>query len=349
MAFAEQELKSLDLLLDCDVCLDTFKNPRTLSCGHEFCEECLRDIARRHPQENLPCPTCRGVTKVTGDVTNLPRSVRVAKIQEKVDRLPRNNPAVRKCEERACQTASTKRCLKCCKNLCDSCMAIHIEVGHTKYVNITKELFCPEHTDYVITKFCLNCDVLICDFCCREHRGHSAEAIEDTAKTVRQELQQIMDGQRDDTEYRQAQAQATSIVNKMTKEAKDFHDKMKELTTTLQQAKTKELNDYKSKLNTHREMLEKTMAGFKDLNTSRQEVADFIHRLLDTASDPELVGKGKEVPERVPTEKFQFTDNLPNSHEHMKNIVNVCKLCVTKVNSWLGIGTADTATSTSDL
>ena len=183
MAYPEQELESLDFLLDCEVCLETFKNPRTLNCGHEFCEECLRGVARRHPQGHVTCPTCRVVTMVRGDVTNLPRSVRVTKIQEKVDRLPRNDPAVRKCKERACQTAATKRCLKC-KNVCDSCMAIHIEAGHTKYGTITTELFCPEHTDYVNTKFCLSCEVLICDFCCiKKHKGHSTEAIEDTAKT----------------------------------------------------------------------------------------------------------------------------------------------------------------------
>ena len=350
MAYPEQELESLDFLLDCDVCLETFTNPRTLSCGHEFCEECLRGVARRHPQGHVTCPTCRVVTKVTGDVTNLPRSVRVAKIQEKVIRLPRNDPAVRKCEEIACQTPATKRCMTCVTNVCDPCMAIHIEAGHTKYLTITTELFCRQHTKYVITKYCVSCEELICDFCCiKEHRGHSTEAIEDTAKTVRQELQQIMDGQRDDTEYRQVQAQATSTMNKMTKEEEDFHDKMKELTTTLQQAISKESNNYQGKLKTHREKLEKTLADFKDLNTSRQELADFIHRLLDTASDPELVGKGKEVPQRVPTGKFELCDNTPSSRDHMKNIVDACKLCITKVNSWLGIGTADIATSTSDL
>ena len=340
----------MDLLLDCDVCLETFRNPRTLNCGHEFCEDCLRGVARRHPQGHVTCPTCRRVTMVTGDVTNLPRSVRVTKIQEKVDRLPRNDPTIRKCEERTCQTPATKRCMTCLTNVCDPCMERHRKVGHRKCVTITTELFCREHTKYVITKFCLNCEELICDFCCvEEHVDHSTEAIEDTAKTVRHELQQIMDGQRDDTEYRQVQAQATSTVNKMTNEEDDFHDKMKELTTTLQQAISKESNSYQSKLKTHREKLEKILADFKDLNTSRQELADFIQRLLDAASDPELVGKGKEVPQRVPTEKFELCDNTPSSREHMKNIVDACKLCITKVNSWLGIGTADTATSTSDL
>ena len=351
MAFAEQELESLNLLLDCDVCFETFKNPRTLTCGHEFCEECLRGVARRHNRGHVTCPTCRVVTKVRGDVTNLPRAVRVAKIQEKVDRLPRNDPTVRKCEEMQCQTPATKRCLKCHRNVCDHCVERHYEAGHTQCVTITTELFCPEHTNDVITKYCLQCEIIICDFCCiKEHRGHSTEAIEDTAKTVRQELQQIMyAGQEDDIEYRQVQVQATSTVNKMTNEEKDFQDKMKELTTTLQQAISKESNNYQGKLKTNRDILEKTLADLKDLNISRQELADFIHRLLDTASDPELVGKGKEVPQPLPTEKFELCDNTPSSRDHMKNIVDACKLCITKVNSWLGIGTADIATSTSDL
>ncbi|KAJ2870826.1 E3 ubiquitin ligase [Coemansia aciculifera] len=41
--------------LQCSICLDTFAQPRSLACGHIFCEDCLLQWLER----NLKCPACR--------------------------------------------------------------------------------------------------------------------------------------------------------------------------------------------------------------------------------------------------------------------------------------------------
>ncbi|MCB0368121.1 MAG: hypothetical protein KDD45_01460 [Bdellovibrionales bacterium] len=39
----------------CPVCINVFKRPTTLPCGHTFCYSCLLNATREHRQ----CPICR--------------------------------------------------------------------------------------------------------------------------------------------------------------------------------------------------------------------------------------------------------------------------------------------------
>ena len=58
----ENSEKSLQLklreLLKCGICLERYDDPRTLSCEHSFCKDCIYSAL---PKDNsvFCCPTCR--------------------------------------------------------------------------------------------------------------------------------------------------------------------------------------------------------------------------------------------------------------------------------------------------
>ncbi|XP_075883857.1 nuclear factor 7, brain-like [Nelusetta ayraudi] len=52
-----EKLARVESLLNCSVCLETFKDPVTLSCTHSFCSKCLKTFWEKNDRKN--CPVCR--------------------------------------------------------------------------------------------------------------------------------------------------------------------------------------------------------------------------------------------------------------------------------------------------
>lgn len=45
--------------LTCPVCLEVYRNPYLLSCGHNFCKTCLDNVKRQGERGRYRCPECR--------------------------------------------------------------------------------------------------------------------------------------------------------------------------------------------------------------------------------------------------------------------------------------------------
>ena len=53
-------MENLKKQVTCSICLDTYTDPKILSCFHTFCCKCLEEHARKtHRQGKFRCPECQ--------------------------------------------------------------------------------------------------------------------------------------------------------------------------------------------------------------------------------------------------------------------------------------------------
>ena len=66
ITMAKKLVKNLEEQFECPVCMDTFDDPRVLSCLHTFCKRCIEriELKRRGDNFTIQCPNCRKETEV---------------------------------------------------------------------------------------------------------------------------------------------------------------------------------------------------------------------------------------------------------------------------------------------
>lgn len=68
--------------LQCPICLEVFKEPLMLQCGHSYCKDCLDNLSQ-HLDSELCCPVCRQSV----DCSSSPPNVSLARVIDAL-RLP---------------------------------------------------------------------------------------------------------------------------------------------------------------------------------------------------------------------------------------------------------------------
>ena len=133
-------VKNLKKQLTCSICLDTYTEPKTISCLHTFCCQCLERHARvSQRQGKFRCPECQAEI-------DLPEGNRF-------DLLP--NSFFHK---------SLLGVLEA-----EDCQAISRQQQET----------CLQHTEERLRYYCSTCEASVCPVCVTEnHRGHAFDLLE---------------------------------------------------------------------------------------------------------------------------------------------------------------------------
>ena len=145
-------LKSLKKQVTCSICLDTYTEPKTISCLHTFCCECLqRHAIENQRQEKFRCPEC----------------------QAEID-LPQGN-----CFDRLPSSFFHK-----------SLLGVLLQAEDCKAIARQQLDTCSQHTEERVRYYCSSCEACICPICVAEdHRGHAFDVLE---KAVQEDEKNIM-------------------------------------------------------------------------------------------------------------------------------------------------------------
>ncbi|MBN3311262.1 TRI25 ligase, partial [Amia calva] len=187
---------SLEGELTCPVCLDIFRDPHLLSCGHNFCLQCVQELKKQ--EGVLKCPECR---KKHGSNPQLQKNFKLANISEDYRRRSKSpkHPTAVLCDSCLERNVAVKTCLKCEVSMCSEHLKPHLERpayrDHTLVVpmsNIRKRK-CPDH-DETFKYYCLDERVYLCNACTVEgnHAGHNVKTMTNVMKDLQVTLQTQM-------------------------------------------------------------------------------------------------------------------------------------------------------------
>ena len=180
-------VKSFDLYT-CKVCLENMldKNPRSLSCLHTFCTDCLMKVMK---YGTILCPTCRKSTTVpSNDINNLVINFMLQEFAGHLKELHSNKALM--CQLCLVDSALLK-CQECIQLLCEDCSLKHNKVKTFKEHKLFK--LCPKHKEGMITHLCMKCVQPSCSKCVMtEHLDHEAdiEIFDDGMKLIKENIAQ---------------------------------------------------------------------------------------------------------------------------------------------------------------
>ena len=298
---------------ECPVCMERYRDPRVLQCAHHFCKVCLEEIADRHPQGSVTCPTCRHVTPIEGDtgVTSLPRyrvvNDFIGNVKAAIDSNPTEQLADMHCD--VCKaTQATKICFGCNLGLCDSCNNNKHTFLDTfqdhKTFPISTHMFCDCQKKKLNLLFCKTCEQMCCPLSAiEEHSEHECHPVETEATIIREALQDVISSIRNAKEEKLTSAKIHLLLDKAKKTQSDFKLALDSIKTSMKQLETKvakieeEIITNLSAEIKHLEMISCDLDDYKD---SKEKLEKHLTYLTEEASNQELFVRQRELPKYDP-------------------------------------------------
>ena len=292
---------------ECPVCMERYRDPRVLQCAHHFCKVCLEEIADRHPQGSVTCPTCRHVTPIEGDtgVSCLAKYRVVNDFIGNVNAAIEGNPNV-KLDNRNCDVCkvkgaqATRVCFECRLCLCDSCNdhkhARFNSFREHKTFPISAHIFCDTHEKCFNLVVCKTCEQICCSLSAMDkHSNHECHPLE--RKTSKhKELNDVRSRMKNPSEDRMNE-KIRCLLKKAKKTQLDFQVAIDRIKASLKLLEAKVINIEEEVIrNVSAEIkhLEMTSCDLDDYKDSKQKLEKHLVYLCEEASYQELFVRQKE-------------------------------------------------------
>jgi len=313
MAASASDLKERvkDIVM-CSVCLEEFKNPRSLPCLHTFCSKCIKDFTASQQLQagSLECPICR--EKFTlGDkgVDGLPRNFFIVDLLD-AKKVAKDGSEHAQCEVCCSENGSspegvqaTVYCAECSQYLCERCSLPHKrwkggghqilsleEVKSGSRPTRSTSSYCEKDPEETVKMYCMDCKTNICVVCfATEHQHHQCKKIDVMAEEVGPQMDIDVD------QVSQHVSEIQSRLHQLELSSTEFNKRMDEMETSVKQkaAEMKQLIDHQlneilDQLQTVKHQVIKDILSLQqNLDMSLVAIESF------TAYSKELRNKGK--------------------------------------------------------
>uniref|UniRef100_A0A3Q3J276 RING-type domain-containing protein n=1 Tax=Monopterus albus TaxID=43700 RepID=A0A3Q3J276_MONAL len=191
--------------LTCPVCLDLYRDPHLLPCGHNFCKTCLDYLKQQADRDRFRCPECREshrcgtkfqknfkLANIADDYRQRRRTTTGAVTALKSTGLLSPSLGNEKQEAAATPMFAVRTCLKCEVSMCQEHVKPHLELPAfyehplTEPINNLWKRKCPNH-DEIYRYYCMDDKVYVCHACTieGEHLGHTMKTLRNMMKDLK--------------------------------------------------------------------------------------------------------------------------------------------------------------------
>ena len=344
--------------LECTVCLEVLKDPRTLPCCHSFCKDCLEGVVQTcrdtaphgQPIREIPCPNCRATFPLDPDkhVADMPRNHFICNLVKVMAVLDREIGVP--CSHNCNQSYSVARCVTCEKFLCRECLTDHNKYrgnnGHSVLTmeelskpenrkKIKDKMYCKEHSGKKLKVYCETCNELICkdcmDFKHIKQEGHSCSLVKDVANYYKELLAL------NNKEMKDALTEGHIYVQRLSLATKQFDRDTENVKSQIVQKKDAVMKNFAEMLEQKTStLLNKVDEIHKHKRANLDRQTDETNELVENVKmslqlSKKLVDQGTE--EEIISSQKMMLDNanslLAKREEYFKASIPVAKLIYT--------------------
>ena len=303
----------------CELCSESYTDPRMLPCLHSFCRECLeKEVEKAGTQEILHCQTCKkSVSLPKGGVSDLPKNLRLSFNVETAGYQARlTSGSETSCDSCVDSTSgpAVAFCTDCCEFLCKSCRDFHhrskrtlkhevSEISEKKNTNLTqnmkpREFYCtePKHENEVLKFYCKTCDQLVCRDCVLiKHKAHEHTDLSEIAKEQRGEMKSLLEPASEAmATLDDAMGSSDKMMQRVQSRSKVVDDSLEKVFRQLYDAIEKRKSELLAKRKEITMAKETALVLQKeDFHCMKKEIARFVDTITDvlqTHTDEEVVG-----------------------------------------------------------
>ncbi|XP_069618362.1 E3 ubiquitin/ISG15 ligase TRIM25-like [Ranitomeya imitator] len=188
----------LEKELECSICMDIYEDPVTLSCGHNFCWDCIDQNLNYAQEESgvYSCPECRE------EFEERPTLMRNITLCNVVENFLSTEPHQEEISGIRCAYCvdfplpAVKTCLHCEASLCEKHLRIHSKEPKHVLIDPTTSLEtrkCSVHNE-LLKYYCTVEAACVCVSCCLigEHKGHKLESLDEASEKKKKKLRNVL-------------------------------------------------------------------------------------------------------------------------------------------------------------
>ena len=317
-------LKKLEEQLTCAICDDLYINPKTLSCFHYFCQQCLEGLPLDPQADNyfISCPTCHHCTQLpqpTG-VADFPAAFHINNLKEIYNLMTKVSGHQQVTCDNCTTTNATGYCKECAKFLCQECINSHqkfttivdhkmtslneVVTSASKLLPEKEMIKCSTHNE-PLKIFCRTCEELICHDCtvCI-HKDHNYDLVSDCYPKDCQKLVTSLKSVSDKvTAVTDVLTALTKRENKIKKEGKVIKEEIrvmvKEMIDILRQSERQLNTDVDTVIDSKLQVLSEHKKSAEMRLRQLNDCQDFIEQILEIGNPQEIVISTKQMMDRV--------------------------------------------------